>query len=119
MDLVFYLYLIGSYTPLVADQNTWCARRIGVVDEEVLALRRSVHGGERRIEVATRTAVSVPRVVERARLGFSLGTVLLTKGILLPAKRGTKICERLKKKVIYIQHILAHHNSDFGRKGTD
>ena len=119
MDLVFYLSLIGIYTPVVADGNTWCAHRVGVVDEEVLALRRSVHGGERRMEVATRTSVSVPRVVERARLGFSLGTVLLTKGILLPAKLGTKICVRLKKKVIYIQHKFAYQTSYGGRKGED
>ena len=79
MDLVFYLSLIGIYTPVVADGNTWCAHRVGVVDEEVLALRRSVHGGERRMEVATRTSVSVPRVVERARLGFLWGLFCLQR----------------------------------------
>ena len=90
MDLVFYLSLIGIYTPVVADGNTWCAHRVGVVDEEVLALRRSVHGGERRMEVATRTSVSVHRVVERAWVGFPLGTVLFSKGILFPAKHGNE-----------------------------
>ena len=100
MDTVFYLNLIGSYTPVVAGRNTWCSHRICLVDEEGLALRQSAQGGERRMEVVTRTAFTVHRMVEPG-LGFPLETVLFTKGILLPAKRGTKICVRLKNKVIY------------------
>jgi hypothetical protein len=38
--------------------------KVGVVDEEVLALKRTIYGGERRMEVARRTAVSVHCVVE-------------------------------------------------------
>ena len=70
MDTVFYLNLIGSYTPVVAGRNTWCSHRICLVDEEGLALTQSAQGGERRMEVVTRTAFSVHRMVESLGLGF-------------------------------------------------
>ena len=54
------------------------------------------------MEVATRTAVSVPRAVERVWACFLWGLFCSER-----EKHGAKICARLKKKVIYIQPKIA------------
>ena len=115
MDSVFYLYLTGSYTPVVAHIGT-----PGALVALALWMRRyrCSDGAFTEESDGWRWPQGQLFLFPESGLGLPLGTVVFTKGTLLPEKHGAKICAR-QKKVIYIQPKLAHHTSDGGRKGGD
>ena len=85
---------------MVADLNTLCARGVGVVVRRYCpsdgAFTEERDGWRR----PQGQLLLFPVWWREPGLGFPLGTVLFSKGILLPAKRGKKLCAQLKKKVI-------------------